>query len=248
MKPLKLIDYSLVVVSMMYSSYVTFWFVKEYFQNTPIALSISIFIVFLSHHYTLQTISFYQHFKSINQYAILATLLTSMIFYAEWNGQLLHAKDQIVSTNTSSIDDQIDQVQNVILENAKHTVNGKTNWAKYQTFLDAQKNLKLLEERRVVLMKEIAEQETEAETTANSFRAFSVLLFVLAFLASSVQMKGNNVPKIQKVIDQKTQKIIGLIKNGEIKSTEVLVNYFNLTKEEASFLLRKHSPSQQIGF
>ncbi|NME71522.1 hypothetical protein [Flammeovirga aprica] len=245
MKPLKLIDYSLVVVSMMYSSYVTFWFVKEYFETTPIALSISIFIVFLSHHYTFQTITFFQANKSINQYAILAVLLTSMIFYAEWNGQLLHVKDQIGLKNTTAIDAQIAQVQDMILENSKHTVKGKTNWAKYQTFLDAQKNLQLLEDRRVVLLEEITVQESEAEQTANSFRAFSVLLFVLAFLASSVQFKGYDMPK---VIDQKTQKIIGLIKNGEIKNADLLVNYFNLTKEEALFLMKKHSPSQQIGF
>lgn len=248
MKPLKLIDYSLVVVSMMYSSYVTFWFVKEYFNNTPIALLISIFIVFLSHHYTFQTITFYQSHKSINQYAILAVLLTSMIFYAEWNGQLLHAKDQIGLKTTATIDDQIAQVQEMIFENAKHTVKGKTNWAKYQTFLDAQKNLKQLEERRVLLLNEIATQESEAEQTANSFRAFSVLLFVLAFLASSVQFKSNELQTAHEVIDQKTQKIIGLIKKGEIKNAEMLVNYFNLTKEEALFLLQKHSPSQQIGF
>ncbi|KXX66768.1 hypothetical protein AVL50_30005 [Flammeovirga sp. SJP92] len=233
---------------MLYSSYVTFWFTKEYFHNTPLALSISIFIVFLAHHYTLQTISYYQVHKSINQYAILAALLTSMIFYAEWNGQLLHAKEQVGIKTTVSIDDQIRQVQEMILENSKHTVKGKTNWAKYQTFLEAQKNLKLLEERRELLLEEIAVQKSEAEQTANSFRAFSVLLFVLAFLASSVQFRGYEVQAVHEVIDQKTQKIIGLIKKGEIKNAEMLVNYFNLTKEEALFLLQKHSPSQQIGF
>lgn len=249
MKPLKLIDYSLVVVSMIYSTYVTFWYANEYFETIPIALILSAFIVFLAHHYTYQSILYFKLYRKLNQYIVLSFVLTAMIFFAEWNGQLLHAEKNIVGIKTTaSIDHQIAQTQEIIFENAKHTNKGKTNWAKYQTFLDANKSIKVLEERRKDLLIEIASQKVEAETTANTFRLLSLVLFLLAFLASSVSSKELNTVILNETIDHKKNKIIDLIKCGEINSSQMLIDYFNLSKEESMFLLKKHSPTAAIGF
>lgn len=247
MKPLKLIDYSLVVISMMYSSYVTFWYLKEYIQLFFVAIVVAVFLVFLAHHYTYQAIQFFKSNQSINQYGVLALVLSALIFYAEWNGQLSHASSRIGISTTEKIDTQIEEMQTTLQESSKHTIKGKTNWATYQTFKDAQKNLEKLEKKRVLLLENIKLQKAEAEATANSFRAFSVLLYIMAFLATSVKYDEDAHYELKNIVDKKTQKVIHLIKAGEVNSAQVLIDYFNFPKEEAKFLYNKHAP-QQIGF
>ncbi|WP_168883996.1 hypothetical protein [Flammeovirga agarivorans] len=256
MKPVKIIDYSLVVISMCYSSYVMFLFLSEHTSFLP-SLLISVFIVFLSHHYTYQSIIYYKATKSLNQYIILSLSLTAFVFYSEWNGQFVHAKESIGIASTVEIETQIKNIEATIQRSSNHTIKGKTNWALYQTFLDSQKQLKTAEQKREQLLIQQQEDLTEANILANQFRCFSVILFLLAFLASSIETKSRKSINVENEnqlltlneVDKKKSKIIELIKEGEISNIKMLVDYFNLPEEEAFFLLQNFKPSQQkIGF
>lgn len=254
MKPLKIIDYSLIVLSMLYSTYVTFMFLGEY-TSFLTAILLSLFLVYLGHHYTYQTVENFIKNKRLNQYAVLAVVLMGLVFYAEWNGQFVHAKKATVIPTTEAIDKQIVLVQQTINESSKHTVRGKTNWAKYQTFIDSQKQLNRLEESRKEQLMLIDEKLSEAEGVANQFRAFSIVLFLLAFLASSVHFKKSDSVELEvsaneesSPIDGNKLKIIDLIRDGEIQGVQMLVDYFNIKEKEAKYLFSKFAPKSNIGF
>ncbi|WP_158297969.1 hypothetical protein [Flammeovirga sp. MY04] len=176
-----------------------------------------------------------------------------LVFYSEWNGQLQHAKSVTGIPTTDLIDQQILQVQETINESSKHTVNGKTNWAKYQTFLDSQKQLRKLEEKREAQLLLIDDKLVEAENTANNFRVFSIVLFVLAFLASSVNHDtiDSSLKEVkydlEEEIDEQKLKVISLIKKGEINSVKMLMDYFNMQLKEAEYLFEKFSPKSKFG-
>ncbi|AZQ63904.1 hypothetical protein EI427_17235 [Flammeovirga pectinis] len=248
MKPLKIIDYSLIAVSMLYSTYVTFLFFSLH-SSLLLAGCISIFIVFLAHHYTYQLIEYFKKTGRINQYIVLSITLISIVFYAEWNGQLVHAKNISGIPTTEVLDKQINSVQETINLSAKHTNKGKTNWAKYQTFLDSQKQLKALEVKRNQLLLAIETKTKEAEITANSFRLFSLILFLLAFVATSVNhASGLAKEHLLEKVDDKRNKIISLIRDGEVNNVKMLVDYFNIPPDEAFLLYQKFSPDKSIGF
>ncbi|MBB6463512.1 hypothetical protein [Flammeovirga kamogawensis] len=248
MKPVKIIDYSLIVVSMLYSTYVTFLFFSVH-TSLILASFISVFIVFLAHHYTYQLIEYFKKTGRINQYIILAVTLISIVFYAEWNGQLVHAKNISGIPTTEILDKQINTVQETINLSAKHTINGKTNWAKYQTFLDSQKQLKRLEGKRSDLLLVINTKTREAEITANSFRLFSLILFLLAFVATSINHSYTSTPdNFLDKVDEKRNKIISLIRDGEVNNVKMLVDYFNIPPDEAYVLFQKFNPDKSIGF
>lgn len=270
MKPNKIIDYSLIVVSMLYSSYVSYMYLNDMFHNMVLAAVSAIFIVVLAHHYTYQLIEYFKETGKVNQYLVLTVVLMGLVFYAEWNGQSINAKHAVGVPTTESIDNKIQDVEAVIQENATHTTANGTNWAKYQTYLDAQKQLRFLQEQRKEQLVLIETKLAEAEVQANNFRFFSVILFIIAFVASSVkheektkketaitptvlpkQKKGNiDADLKQKVIESiEHDDVIDMINRGVITKSSTLVKYFGYKEDYADIAIDFYSNYKpKIGF
>ncbi|AZQ64907.1 hypothetical protein EI427_22025 [Flammeovirga pectinis] len=256
----KIADYSLILVSLMYSSYVSFLFLAEV-SSVYVAIFIAVFIVVLGHHYTFQTIKHYQETKSVSQSILIAIILMGFVFYAEWNGQSIHTLDVADIPTTEKIDNQIDETMEIIHQNAN-----KRNWRNVEQYRTASEQLETLQLEKERLLSIISKKSKDAEQLANDFRCFSILLFCVAFIASTLTNKTkvtstkevtNAVTPLQNIntpvqytsevpvatSNNFEEEIILKIQTGEIKDHKVLMKLLRLNVRQANQLLSTYKPN-----
>ncbi|MBB6462173.1 hypothetical protein [Flammeovirga kamogawensis] len=256
----KIADYSLILVSLMYSSYVSFLFLSEV-SNVYVAAFIAVFIVSLGHHYTFQTIKHYKETKSVSQSILIAIILMGFVFYAEWNGQSIHTLNVADIPTTEKIDSQIDETMEIIHQNAN-----KRNWRNVEQYRTASQQLETLQQEKERILTIINIKSNEAKKLANDFRCFSILLFCVAFIASTLtntSKTANNkvvtntistVPHKNTAIHYSSEvpvttttnfeeEIILKIQTGEITDHKVLMKLLRLNVRQANQLLSTYKPN-----
>lgn len=258
MKVSRLADYSLILVSILYSSYVSYMFLSE-IASAVIAGAVATFIVVLGHHYTYQTIKHYSQTKKVSLSAVIALLLMTFTFYSEWKGQKVHAISVSEIPSTEVIDKQIEMTYNTINENAN-----KRNWRNVEQYREASKQLKILLIQKKELEGKIANMEQEADSMANDFRFFSVLLFCIAFIASILTLEKQKetivesieepyktpeiLPVKEKVPVQPVQTnmtyediVIDKIRKGEIQDYKEVMKLLRMNVNQANQLIAQYN-------
>lgn len=220
MKLSKLADYSLIIVSMVYSSYVSFLFLSE--VSHPIVAGImAVFVVVLGHHYTFYAVKHFKETKQVSQSILIAITLMVFVFYSEWNGQKVHALSKSKMPTTEWIDKQIETTYKTINENAN-----KKNWRNVEQYRTASEQLEKLQKEKSRILEEINLKTIEAESLANDFRLFSVLLFCVAFIASTL-LKDDET-KSEKENNLKSDAMSMNITSSEIRLPNTINNDKNI--------------------
>ncbi|NME70551.1 hypothetical protein [Flammeovirga aprica] len=190
MKLVRIADYSLILASLLYSSYVSCLFfasILPFYLAIPLAL----FIVILGHHYSFFAIQYFKENRKLSQASIIAIALMLTVFYSEWKGQHVQAKSVTGIPTTEKIDQHIEEVMQTIHQNAN-----KKNWRNVEQYRSASQQLKMLQEEKQRLLETIEEKNSEAEQLASEFRVFSIILFLIAFVASTLNSDSTAESKI----------------------------------------------------
>lgn len=178
----KLADYTMILLSVVYSSFVCFKYLSEIVSPIPAGIG-AVLIVILGHHYTIQAVQYFKNEKKIHAISLVGILLMGFVFYSEWNGQHHIAHEVVGVETTKEIDASIFTCMKTIEENE-----GKRNWQYVERYRKATERLKLLTAQKEQKLQQIAEQESLANIRANEYRFISVILYIIALIVSSFSM------------------------------------------------------------
>ena len=224
--------YIVIVLSCLYATYTGSIFLENILGNLPIAILSSLTMGFIGHLYLIEGCKSLRQ-RKFSSNVLVAVLLCGILIFFDLKGvQDKNIADYIKPTierhksDRGSLNDQISAVSKVIQESASHTVNGKTNWALYNTYNKSSQQLKDLmasmEKLETMQRKELDEESQKTNEHTQYMSGISVVLVLLSILVSFSLEEEKTVQQLKSGVSTEPSKtLISSTKKQPVSATEI---------------------------
>lgn len=169
----------LIIISVAYSIFVVSHYLNTQFPFVY-AVAGAFLIASLSHYYITLGIREINHMKKLTSTFIIGLILVSSIFFCEYKGVEIVAKNNIVDTsNVEKLDNQLSEFRSQLTN-----VSLKRDWRSIEQKRSIENQIKSLESLLMEEKEKVKHSTLEALNSANEFRFFSIVLVLLSMLAS----------------------------------------------------------------
>lgn len=223
--------YFIILISIGYAAFTSSTFIASLIKHDTIAIIAATILAVIAHLYLLEGVRELKTDK-FHTNCLIAILLCGSVVYFDLNGVWQKSDDHQVTPvlveqqkEKDKLENAISSLDTLLVNNAQHTKNGKTNWAMYNTYNKTYKQREGLKEEWEQLQKrhkaELSAAVDQKETQAVNMIGLSVILFVLSTLVSftlkdpeeNLEARLSSIgPEEREVSKEKLDVLVGKVK------------------------------------